>query len=129
MSYIGRRLLRALLLLIGVSALCFLFSEMAPGSFFDEMRLNPQISPETILALRSRYGLDQPLAGEIWQVGEICAARRSRIFHRLQPAGRAIVVEPREKHSAAHDDGIGSDLAHLRSSGCVDGQPARRIAG
>jgi peptide/nickel transport system permease protein len=61
-SYIGRRLLRALLLLIGVSALCFLFSEMAPGSFFDEMRLNPQISPETILALRSRYGLDQPLA-------------------------------------------------------------------
>ena len=34
---------------------------MAPGSFFDEMRLNPQISPETIATLRSRYGLDQPL--------------------------------------------------------------------
>lgn len=41
--------------------LCFLFTEMAPGSFFDEMRLNPQISPETIAALRARYGLDQPL--------------------------------------------------------------------
>lgn len=61
MSYIGRRLARAILLLIGVSALCFLFTEMAPGSFFDEMRLNPQISPETISALRSHYGLDQPL--------------------------------------------------------------------
>lgn len=61
MSYIGRRLARAFLLLIGVSALCFLFTEIAPGSFFDEMRLNPQISPETISALRSRYGLDQPL--------------------------------------------------------------------
>jgi peptide/nickel transport system permease protein len=60
-SYIGRRLVRAVLLLIGVSALCFLFTEMAPGSFFDEMRLNPQISPETIAALRSHYGLDQPL--------------------------------------------------------------------
>jgi peptide/nickel transport system permease protein len=35
---------------------------MAPGSFFDEMRLNPQISPETIAALHSRYGLDQPIA-------------------------------------------------------------------
>jgi peptide/nickel transport system permease protein len=34
---------------------------MAPGSFFDEMRLNPQISPETIATLRSRYGLEQPL--------------------------------------------------------------------
>ncbi len=62
MSYILRRLLRAILLLVGVSALCFLFTEMAPGSFFDEMRLNPQISPETITALRSSYGLDQPLA-------------------------------------------------------------------
>ena len=61
MSYLARRLIRAVLLLIGVSALCFLFTEMAPGTFFDEMRLNPQISPETISELRSRYGLDQPL--------------------------------------------------------------------
>jgi peptide/nickel transport system permease protein len=61
LSYLGRRVLRAIALLVGVSALCFLFTEMAPGSFFDEMRLNPQISPQTISALRARYGLDQPL--------------------------------------------------------------------
>jgi peptide/nickel transport system permease protein len=61
MKYLGRRLLRAVLLLVGVSALCFLFTEMAPGSFFDEMRMNPQISPETIANLRAQYGLDQPL--------------------------------------------------------------------
>ncbi|MGA3089630.1 MAG: ABC transporter permease [Terriglobales bacterium] len=61
MSYLGRRLARALLLLIGVSALCFWFTQMAPGTFFDEMRLNPQISPQTIRALRSQYGWDQPL--------------------------------------------------------------------
>ena len=48
MNYIARRVLRAILLLIGVSALCFLFTEMAPGSFFDEMRLNPQISPRPL---------------------------------------------------------------------------------
>lgn len=54
--------MRSVLLLLGVSVLCFLFTEMAPGSYFDEMRLNPQISPETISSLRSRYGLDQPLA-------------------------------------------------------------------
>jgi peptide/nickel transport system permease protein len=41
--------------------MCFLFTEMAPGSFFDEMRLNPQISPGTVAALRVRYGLDRPL--------------------------------------------------------------------
>ena len=61
MSYIASRLVRAVLLLVGVSVLCFMFAEMAPGSFFDEMRLNPQISPETIAGLRSQYGLDRPL--------------------------------------------------------------------
>ena len=61
MKYPLRRGIRAVLLLFGVSVLCFLFTEMAPGSFFDEMRLNPQISTETILALHTRYGLDQPL--------------------------------------------------------------------
>lgn len=62
MSYLLRRLVRATFLLIGVSILCFLFTEMAPGSFFDEMRLNPQVSPETIEHLRVQYGLDQPVA-------------------------------------------------------------------
>lgn len=61
MKYATRRGARAVLLLFGVSVLCFLFTEMAPGSFFDEMKLNPQISPETIAALQSRYGLDRPL--------------------------------------------------------------------
>jgi len=62
MKYVLQRLARAVLLLLGVSILCFLFTEMAPGSFFDEMRLNPQISPETIATLRANYGLDRPLA-------------------------------------------------------------------
>jgi peptide/nickel transport system permease protein len=61
LSYLAQRLIRAVLLLIGASLLCFLFTEMAPGSFFDEMRVNPQISPETIANLRAQYGLDQPL--------------------------------------------------------------------
>jgi len=60
-KYIVRRAIRAVVLLFGVSVLCFLFTEMAPGSFFDEMRLNPQISPDTIATLRARYGLDRPL--------------------------------------------------------------------
>jgi peptide/nickel transport system permease protein len=61
-KYLAQRLLRAVLLLIGVSVLCFLFTEIAPGSFFDEMRLNPQISPETIATLQQHFGLNQPRA-------------------------------------------------------------------
>jgi peptide/nickel transport system permease protein len=61
MKYLERRVVHGILLLIAVSILCFLFADLAPGSFFDEMKLNPQISSETVAALRSQYGLDQPL--------------------------------------------------------------------
>jgi peptide/nickel transport system permease protein len=61
MNYLERRVIHAVLLLVGASILSFLFSSLAPGSFFDEMKLNPQISPQTVAALRSQYGLDQPL--------------------------------------------------------------------
>ena len=54
-------MLHALFLLIGVSIISFAFVELAPGDFFEEMQLNPQISRETLAALRARYGLDQPL--------------------------------------------------------------------
>lgn len=61
MRYFGRRLLHGLFLLAGVSVLSFVFFQLAPGEFFDEMRLNPQIRPETVAALRAQYGLDRPL--------------------------------------------------------------------
>jgi peptide/nickel transport system permease protein len=60
-SYIARRLARAAFLLFAVSVLSFLLSRLAPGNFFDEIRLNPQISPQTIALLQARYGLNQPL--------------------------------------------------------------------
>jgi peptide/nickel transport system permease protein len=60
MKYLRRRLVHGIFLLIGASILCFLFADLAPGSFFDEIKLNPRISPDTVAALRSHYGLDQP---------------------------------------------------------------------
>ena len=61
MRFFAGRLLHGLFLLFGVSLLSFLFVALAPGSFLDEMRLSPQISPETVAALRAQYGLDRPL--------------------------------------------------------------------
>ena len=61
MRYALRRMVRAVLLLVGVSVLCFAFTEMAPGNYLDEMRLNPQISPETIATLRAQFAMDRPL--------------------------------------------------------------------
>jgi peptide/nickel transport system permease protein len=61
MRYFLQRLTQALFLLIGVSILTFLFSTLAPGNYFDEMSLNPQISPERVAALRAQYQVDRPL--------------------------------------------------------------------
>jgi peptide/nickel transport system permease protein len=61
MPYFLRRFVHAVFLLIGVSVLGFGFTVLAPGNYFDEMRLNPQIAPETISALRTQYELDRPL--------------------------------------------------------------------
>ena len=61
MRFMLRRLAHAVFLMFGASILTFLFASLAPGDYFDEMRLNPKIPPETILALRARYQLDRPL--------------------------------------------------------------------
>ncbi len=62
LRWFTRRAGHALLLLFCVSILSFLFGRLAPGKFFDDLRLNPQIQPETIVRLEHRYGIGQPLA-------------------------------------------------------------------
>jgi peptide/nickel transport system permease protein len=61
MPYLVRRILYSLFLLAGVSLLTFVLVDLAPGEFFDEMRLNPRVSAATIAGLRSQYGIDRPL--------------------------------------------------------------------
>ncbi len=61
MRYALRRLAHAALLLFGISLLTFLFTTLAPGNYFDEMRMNPQIAPETVAALRAQFDVDRPL--------------------------------------------------------------------
>jgi peptide/nickel transport system permease protein len=61
MKYASGRLLHAVFLLFGVSVLSFVFSALAPGDYFSELRLDPRTSPETIAGLRAQYGLDRPL--------------------------------------------------------------------
>jgi len=59
--FLAQRLSRALFVLLGVSVLTFVLINLAPGHYFQELRLNPQISRETVAALQVEYGVDQPL--------------------------------------------------------------------
>lgn len=60
-AYILRRLLISIPLLLAISFITFLFIQMAPGDFFDTLRMNPQISPETISMYEETYHLDKPI--------------------------------------------------------------------
>ncbi|HEY6338943.1 MAG TPA: ABC transporter permease [Candidatus Sulfotelmatobacter sp.] len=95
-KYLERRLVHAILLLIGASVLSFLFSSFAPGSFFDEMKLNPQISSETVAALRAQYGMDQPLPVRYarW-VQSVFQGKWGYSFAYNQPVRNLLVVRAR----------------------------------
>jgi peptide/nickel transport system permease protein len=88
MRFLLRRLLHAIFLLFGVSILTFFFSSLTPGSYFDEMRLNPQISADTVSALRAQYQLDRPLpARYIRWLGNIAHGELGFSFAYNAPVG------------------------------------------
>ena len=59
-TYVLRRLLQTIPLLLGISLMTFLLLQLAPGDFLNQMAENPAISAETIEAMRVRFGLDKP---------------------------------------------------------------------
>jgi peptide/nickel transport system permease protein len=59
MSFLLRRAVHAVFLLVGISILSFALVSFAPGDFFDSMKLNPEISPATAAAIRQQHGLEQ----------------------------------------------------------------------
>jgi peptide/nickel transport system permease protein len=62
-QYIIRRLLIAIPSLLGISVILFGVLAMAPGDPFEELATNPAIPPEVRMALRAKFGLDDP----VWQ--------------------------------------------------------------
>jgi peptide/nickel transport system permease protein len=60
-QYILRRVFIALPSLLGISIVLFTVLAMAPGDPFGELATNPNIPPEVRLALRTKFGLDDPI--------------------------------------------------------------------
>ena len=59
-TFLLRRVLQSLPLLLGISALTFLLLQLAPGDFLATMAENPQVSSASLEAMRQRFGLDRP---------------------------------------------------------------------
>jgi len=62
-QYILRRLLLAIPSLLGISVVLFTVLALAPGDPFEELASNPAIPTEVRMALRAKFGLDDP----VWQ--------------------------------------------------------------
>ena len=62
-AHLVRRLLIAIPSLLGISLILFLILALAPGDPFGELATNPNVPPEVRMALRAKFGLDDP----IWQ--------------------------------------------------------------
>ena len=60
-NYLLRRLIFALPSLLGISLILFVLLALAPGDPFGELATNPNIPPEVRLALRAKFGLDDPI--------------------------------------------------------------------
>jgi len=60
-QYVLRRLLIAIPSLLGISLVLFVVLALAPGDPFSELATNPNVPPEVQAALRTKFGLDDPI--------------------------------------------------------------------
>src|SRR5215475_10016988 len=60
-SYLIRRLLTAIPVLLGISLVLFTVLALAPGDPFEELATNPNVPPEVRANLRHQFGLDDPI--------------------------------------------------------------------
>jgi peptide/nickel transport system permease protein len=60
--YLLRRLAIAVPSLLGISLVLFCVLALAPGDPFSELASNPNVPPEVAMALRAKFGLDDPIA-------------------------------------------------------------------
>ena len=89
-KYIIKRLLAGVAMLLGLSVLVFLLLRAAPGDPVDAY-INPSaaMSPQDLAALRTRFGLDQPLP--VQYLAWLRAAITGDLGYSLQGTGDAVL--------------------------------------
>jgi peptide/nickel transport system permease protein len=59
-TYVFRRLLQIIPLLLGITFLTFVLLQLAPGDFLSTQAENPMVSQERLEAMKHEFGLDRP---------------------------------------------------------------------
>ncbi len=66
LTYIVRRTMYMLPLLIIVSLISYALVDIMPGDYLTRARFNPQITQKTFAQMQARYGLDKPFLTRYW---------------------------------------------------------------
>ena len=66
-SFILKRLIQMIPLVFGITFISFIIINLAPGDYLTSLKMNPQISQETLEQLKKTYGLDKPLIVQYFQ--------------------------------------------------------------
>src|SRR5262245_23636584 len=88
--YAARRLILAVPLLVGMSALVFALMRVVPGDPAVTV-LGYKATPEAVRALRDAFRLDEPLAQYLHWLGGVARGDFGLDFRQNEPIGRMIL--------------------------------------
>jgi peptide/nickel transport system permease protein len=87
-TYVLRRFLQLIPLLLGISLVTFLLMRLAPGSFIDQAAEDPMVTAARLEALRHQFGLDRPAWVQyLMYLGNLLHGNLGESFARHQPVG------------------------------------------
>jgi ABC-type dipeptide/oligopeptide/nickel transport system permease component len=94
LTYARRRLVAALLTLLGVATVVFLLMRLLPGDPAETMLARSGASPEAVRALRAELGLDEPLPVQYVQwFGEVAQGNLGRSLFYNRPVTQLIAEQ------------------------------------
>ena len=86
-KYVLKRLLVAIPLLLGMALLTFVLMQVSPGNYLDTLRMDPQISEDTLKRYEELYQINKPLWYQFihWLKSSLSLFLLFRHFNRLEP--------------------------------------------
>ena len=106
--FVLRRLVHGVLITLGVSVLTFMMLELAPGEFFDDLKLDATVAAGTVDTLRQANGLTQSARGPLHALARLGRARRLRPVAGASLARRAAALGAHAEHADSHGSGAAS---------------------
>jgi len=91
-DYIIRRILIVIPLLLAISILSFFIMQLSPGSYLDQMRMNPDISEDLIKEMEADFGLNKNIFLQYFSwLGQILQGNLGESFTYRIPVSQIII--------------------------------------